>query len=105
VAGMTVEEAKLYLRVDTDADDTLIQGLLTAAATYIYGQTGKTKYTKRDGTIIDIEQEELYSLCLNLLLAHWYENRGVQINGTVTAKVEHSVDALINHIATCGDYT
>ncbi len=102
---MILEEAKHYLKEDSDDADvnTFITGLITAATTYIYGQTGKTKYTKKDGTVIDIDQEELYNICLKMLIAHWYENRGPQIAGTYT-RIDHSVDALVNHIALCGDY-
>jgi uncharacterized phage protein (predicted DNA packaging) len=96
---MTLDEAKKYLRVDTTADDTLIQSFITAATTYIYGQTGKTLYK---GAVISTD--ELYNLCLKMMLAGWYENRGPEIAGNLT-KVSHSVDALICHISICGDYT
>ena len=105
---MTLEEAKLYLRVDTDDDDTLIQALITAAESYVKQQTGKIKKTvvvDGEPTETDIATDELYNLCVKLLLAHWYENRGVETSGKVTTtKISHSVDALVNHIAMCGDY-
>ena len=107
---MTLEEAKLYLRVDMDDDDTLIQALITAAESYIAQQTGKTKIlagADENGQPIyeDIKESELWKLAVKLLLAHWYENRGVETSGRVTAtKISHSVDALVKHIAMCGDY-
>jgi uncharacterized phage protein (possible DNA packaging) len=107
---MTLDEAKKYLRVDGDItdDDTLIQSSLIAAASYINGKTGKTKVkTGVDGEGLpiygDITEDELYNLCLKMLLAHWYENRVPQIPGAYT-NVDHSVDALITHISLCGDY-
>ena len=107
---MTLDDAKLYLRVDTDDDDTLIQALITAAESYINQQTGKTKRIvgiDQNGQPIyeDIKESELWKLAVKLLLAHWYENRGVETSGKVTTtKISHSVDALVNHIAMCGDY-
>lgn len=108
---MTLEEAKLYLRVDTDDDDALIQALITAAESYIAQQTGKTKTlvgADENGQPIyeDIKESELWELAVKLLLAHWYENRGVEkaSSRNTIAKISHSVDALVNHIAMCGDY-
>lgn len=108
---MTLEEVKNYLRVDTDDDDTLIQALITAAESYINQQTGKTKRIvgiDQDGQPIyeDIKESELWNLAVKLLLAHWYENRGVEKASSRAniAKISHSVDALVNHIAMCGDY-
>lgn len=109
---MTLDEARLYLKEDsTDADVlAFIQSLITAATSYINQQTGKTQVktgTDEAGLPIyaAISTDELYNICLKMLLAHWYENRGPQITGTVMAKVDHSVDALVNHISLCGDYT
>jgi uncharacterized phage protein (predicted DNA packaging) len=105
---MTLEDAKNYLRVDTDDDDALIQALITAAESYINQQTGKIKkivVVDGEPTETDIATDELYNLCVKLLLAHWYENRGVETSGKATiTKISHSVDALVNHIAMCGDY-
>jgi len=99
---MTLEELKLYLRVDGNDEDALIQSFLTAATNYIQRQTGKTKVRSGDG-YVSIENDELYNLCVKLMVAHWHSNRGVEIPGTLT-KITHSVDALINHISMCGDY-
>jgi uncharacterized phage protein (predicted DNA packaging) len=106
---MTLEEAKNYLRVDTDDDDALIRALITAAESYVKQQTGKIKkivVVDGEPTETDIATDELYNLCVKLLLAHWYENRGVEkaSSRNTIAKISHSVDALVNHIAMCGDY-
>ena len=99
---MTLEEIKTYLRVDGTDDDTLISSLMLAAANYINGMTGKTKVMvgKVEGNIM---ADELYILTNKLIIAHWYENRGVEIPGNLT-KISHSIDALVNHISMCGDY-
>jgi uncharacterized phage protein (predicted DNA packaging) len=106
---MTLTDAKLYLRVDGTADDALITGLITAAAKYIDGQTGKTQVkTGEDeageATYGPIAADALYITAQKLMIAHWYENRGVEVVGATVARFSHSVDALVNHIATCGDY-
>lgn len=100
---MTLDDAKLYLKVDTSDDDALIQSLITAAETYIKQQTGKTKKIV-GAEEKDISTDDLYNLCVKLLVAHWYENRGPEAVGTVVARFSHSVNAIIHHISMCGDY-
>lgn len=91
-----LEDVKKYLRVDLDEreDDHLILSLIAAAKSYIEGQTGKT-YNP---------QSELWNTLIKMLTAHWYENRGNEITGTISNKISHAVDAIVNHIAMCGDY-
>ncbi|MBU2703881.1 putative phage protein (predicted DNA packaging) [Sporomusaceae bacterium BoRhaA] len=105
---MTLDEVKSYLRVDGTDEDADITALMSAAALYITQQTGKTQRVtgyNSDGTAanVDITTDELYNTCNKLLIAHWYENRGVEVAGNLT-RITHSVDAIINHIALCGDY-
>lgn len=105
---MTLAELKLYLKVDGADDDALITSLLSAATSYIDKQTGKTQVktsVDASGTPVyaAISTSELYNTCVKLMVAHWYENRGVEIAGNLT-RITHSVDALIQHIAMCGDY-
>lgn len=100
---MTLAELKLYLRVDGSDEDAELTALLSAATGYIQRMTGKT-HAVAGGVESDINTDELYNLCAKLLCAHWYENRGVEIAGSLT-RITHSVDALVAHIAMCGDYT
>jgi uncharacterized phage protein (predicted DNA packaging) len=106
---MALNDAKAYAKIDINDDDPLIQSLIASATTYINGKTGKTKVKtgidKSTGLPIydDISKDELYNLCIKMLVAHWNENRSPQVPGTLT-KVEFSVDALISHITLCGDY-
>lgn len=101
---MTLQDVKQYLRVTTDNEDAVIQANLTAAKTYIKAQTGKTK-VKSGETEADIETDELWGMAVKLMVAHWYENRAIEVTGTIVARLSHTVDALVNHIAMCGDYT
>jgi uncharacterized phage protein (predicted DNA packaging) len=101
---MTLTEAKAYLRITSTADDDLIQSLITAADSYIKQQTGKTKKVV-SGVETDIEDDKLYNIATKLMIAHWYENRQPETAGTIVARFSNSIDALINHISLCGDYT
>jgi uncharacterized phage protein (predicted DNA packaging) len=92
---MTLDDMKKYLRVEPEVteDDALIESLVFAATDYVQRQTGKSY----DGT------QEIWNLVVKMLVAHWYENRGAEVSGNLS-RISHSVDALVNHIATCGDY-
>lgn len=59
-----------YLKVDTDQDDTLLKTLITAAKGYI-----------KNGIGCYVEGNEQYALVTGMLVAHWYENRGVYESG------------------------
>jgi len=103
---MTITEIKSYLRVDGSDNDVDLSAFLLAATKYINGKTGKSQVNiVVDGlvTTADISTDELYNLCIKIMVAHWFENRGVEIVGTLT-KITHSVDSIVNHIAMSGDY-
>lgn len=95
---MELTEIKNYLKVDHNDEDVLLMSLLAAAESYIKQTTGKTL----KGTAA-INTDELYNLCVKLMVAHWYENRAVQ-SPSATNDFSFSVQALINHISLCGDY-
>ncbi|MCI1958184.1 MAG: head-tail connector protein [Clostridia bacterium] len=64
---MTVEEMKLYLRVDTDDDDSLIASLITAAEKYIQN-AGVSEFAAG-------KMPELYETAVKMLVNCWYDNR------------------------------
>lgn len=104
---LTLDEIKLYLRAGDD-DDITIAALMAAATGYVNGQTGKTQVkTGVDADNLpvydEIATDELYNQAIKLMVAHWYENRGVEVPGQLT-RISHSVDALVSHISLCGDY-
>ena len=105
---MTLDEAKKYLRIDATDEDDLILSLITAATGYINGQTGKTQVKTGIGgdglpTYADISTDALYNLIIKQMITHWFDNRAVETPGQIS-KISYSVDAIINHIALCGDY-
>jgi uncharacterized phage protein (predicted DNA packaging) len=99
---MELTDIKEYLRVDHDDEDVLLMSLLAAAESYIKQQTGKTKVVVNEVEVA-ISTDELYKLCVKLMVAHWYENRAVQSPTNLT-NLDYSVQALVNHITLCGDY-
>lgn len=61
---VTLEEAKKYLKVDNDIEDTTIQDLIDAAEEFIKNATGKTF----DGT------NKLAKFVIRVLITDWHEN-------------------------------
>lgn len=100
---LSLEDIKLYLRVDDDAEDALISAQLAAAESYIKGKLSKTQRLS-DGEPLAIEDDPLYQQCVKLMVAHWYENRSITAIGTTVAGIKHTVDAILTHIEGCGDY-
>lgn len=96
---MELQELKQYLRVEYEEDDSLISSLALSAQSYIKNKTGKTKIK-----LEAIETDDLFKTCVKMLVAHWYENRGNEVAGSITRKYSHAVDAIIDHISICEDY-
>lgn len=69
---MLLNDVKLYLRVDDYTEDEVIQGMIDAAKQYI--QTGA-------GVAFD-ETDARHLLTLKMIVAHWYDNRGIVGNTT-----------------------
>ena len=79
---ITLEEVKGYARIDIDEDDQLLETLIASAEEYLRNATGK-EYPEKDenGSKINYELEKIY---LQLLVAHWYEQRSPTGNGKGT---------------------
>lgn len=69
---MLLNDVKLYLRVDDYTEDEVIQGMIDAAKQYIQTGTGVT---------FD-ETNARHLLTLKMIVAHWYDNRGIVGNTT-----------------------
>lgn len=109
MSALTLAEIKTFLRVDSDAEDALLTAQMTAAQSFIGGKISKTRHITKDEngepTYEDIASDELYKHAVKLLVAHWYENRAVETVGNKTInKISFTVEAIITHIETCGDY-
>ena len=79
---ITLEEVKKYARIDIDDDDMLIETMIASAEEYLKNATGKEyPETDENGNKINYELEKIY---LQLLIAHWYEQRSPAGNGKGT---------------------
>lgn len=63
---MTLDEIKMFLRIDEDTEDELLTGLMLAAEEYLLGAGIEKDYTK-----------EVYKLTVKMLITNWYENRNM----------------------------
>lgn len=81
---LTVENAKLYCRIDNNEEDELIKNLIEVADSYI--KTACGEYNQ------DSPKAEL---CQRILVNHWYENR-TAIGSTKGLK--YSLDNLLIQI-------
>ena len=88
---MKLEEIKLYMRVDTDADDALITGLIAAAQQYIHETTG----------LVYDDTNNLHQLVCKLLIAHWYEHREIVCDEPKILEVPYTATKLLTHLAVC----
>lgn len=74
---MTLSDVKLYLRIDTDADDTLLETMMQAADNYMIGAV--TGYEK------NYAESEKYAsaadICKMAIIAQMYEDRNSQQKG------------------------
>jgi len=84
-----LELIKNYLRIDPDNtdDDIQLSGLIEAARLYISNSTGITYDT----------HNELHALCTKLLVAHWYSDRSI-VGQSSLSEYPHSISALLNHL-------
>ena len=81
---MTLEEIKVFLKVDHEEEDVFIQGLQLSAEEYLTNAGIKKDYTK-----------ELYKLAIRILVSHWYENRAVATVGKNVSKIAFGLDTII----------
>lgn len=63
ISAEALAACKLFMKVDTDADDDLITSLMSGAAEYMRNAGIEESWT------------ELYKLCLHALTLHWYDHR------------------------------
>ncbi|NEX63450.1 head-tail connector protein [Noviherbaspirillum galbum] len=72
---ITLDEAKNFIRVDDNADDDLILGMIATAKAHVENYTGETY---ADGEV----PAPIKSAAL-LLIGELYDNRGIQYNEAI----------------------
>ena len=90
---VSVERFKLYARLDTDDEDTLLEPLINTARSAVQDMTGK----------VEPEQDELYDMAVLLLATHFYENR-TPIQNNAIYDVPFSLSCLLHDIALSSRY-
>jgi uncharacterized phage protein (predicted DNA packaging) len=83
---MTLDELKIFLRIDGNDDDLLIESLQKSAEEYLTNAGILKDYSK-----------ELYKLGIKILVTHWFDNRGVQSDKT-NNKLSFSLDTIITQL-------
>lgn len=88
---VTLEEVKMWLRVDGDEEDLQLNSLILASEMYLKNATGQT---------FDATNELARILCLTLIV-DWYENR--EYVDTVSSKVRHTIRSILLQLQYGGD--
>lgn len=91
---ITLQEVKNYLKVENNDDDNLINSLLTAAIQYCEVFLGRPINEEKMTDENRWEVPEMIKIAILMLIAHWYENRGV-IGDKLTGEIAYSVSALL----------
>ncbi|GGH83568.1 putative phage protein (predicted DNA packaging) [Pullulanibacillus pueri] len=81
---MDLQEVKNFLRVDSTADDALINSLIKSSDQYLKG-------AGCDSTA----NLELYEQAQKILITHWYQNRTAALVGTMSHLVDFSLQSII----------
>lgn len=81
---MDLEELKLFLRIDGEEENSLIEGLKIGAEEYLTNVGIQKDYSK-----------ELYKLAIKILISHWYENRSVETIGKNVSKIAFGLDTIL----------
>lgn len=81
---MDLEELKLFLRIDGEEENSLIEGLKIGAEEYLTNAGIQKDYSK-----------ELYKLAIKILISHWYENRSVETIGKNVSKIAFGLDTIL----------
>ena len=83
---LTVAEVKQHLRVDYDADDTMLAGLIRSADNYMRSAIDDfdAKFAASENSEGD-DWAEAAKLAEKILIADWYENRTPVEAGKVTS--------------------
>ena len=91
---LALDEAKHHCRVDTDFtdDDAYIVELVLAAEVSLASRIHDTLADLEDGNgqlPLDLKH------ALKFIVGQWYENREPVVLGTITAKIPHTLDDII----------
>ena len=95
MANLTLIEAKKHCRVDTEAEDSLLQGYLSAAINY--AEQYQTKNYTDESKDLD-EMSEVTKQAILLLTAYYYDNREMSYNTLISAGVTNKTMQAVNNL-------
>lgn len=84
---MTLDEIKMFLRIDGNLEDDLLTTLQLTAEEYLNG-AGITKNYSNNR----------YGLCILLLVKNWYDNREISTEGKVERELPFGLRGLIQQL-------
>ena len=90
--AVTLDEMKLWLRVDGNDEDTVIEDMIDAAKEYIKNGSGFTGFDS---------DNKLADLAIKVLVTHWYENRGSVLIGSISKEIEFSLQSILMQLSYC----
>lgn len=90
--SLDLDDLKMYLRVDIDDMDSEIEIMQKAAEKYL------------DNAGVDVDSDnDLVNICVQILVMHWFENRGNTVVGETTSKLDYTLDNIITQLKYASD--
>lgn len=90
--SLDLDDLKMYLRVDIDDMDSEIEIMQKAAEQYL------------DNAGVDVDSDnDLVNICVQILVMHWFENRGNTVVGETTSKLDYTLDNIITQLKYTSD--
>lgn len=88
---LNLDDAKRFLQVDYDEEDTIIESLIVACELYLKNATDKNFTSKN----------ELAVLYCKVLINEWYNNRELMGQKTVSEKVRFTLQSILFQLQYC----
>ena len=90
---LTLEQAKMHLRVDGSDEDSYIEGLVAVASEYVQGMVTPAAVEGEVPVVPAVNETQRHAA--RLLVGHWYENREAVAQGTTVPEVPFAVEMLL----------
>ncbi|MED1742207.1 head-tail connector protein [Bacillus swezeyi] len=84
---MKLMDVKNYLRLDHDEDDQMLSQFIAAAKSYIINAIGRF-----------VDGNPQFEIVVLMLIAHWYENRGMYESGATGFSIPFTVENLLTQL-------
>lgn len=92
---LTLPEAKAHLKVEHDAEDDLISGLIDAAEDYVSQFLNRAvPWTDDNGDPVEVPA--MVRQAALMLIDHWYNNRSAVLTGSISKELEFATNSLLH---------